>query len=509
MKPVTSAASAVLIATATLLASAAASANDHPALHPNANLHHLRNASAATGRAGSASLAVRAFLGQDGKTTVDVTTGTLDSPEAAPGNIKKVQLKGFNGDGDVAWSKSYSDLSQGGSLVLSLDGLHRGQPVQTQGNITGINGNRTDVVTVTGNVKLRPDPAVEYVWAPPQAPAGMPVNVVALIHETNGDAGATGDCILLVDGVPVDRANGIYVDSGTYVSCAFTHSFDTAGTHALEVRLTDVVPGDWDTSNNAATGSVDIVSGNTVFWYANASKGFSTSTETSEGWYRYSDGTYASGGDWKAEGGSMGEAEMFVFSGYAPTTVSFPLSQLTMQVAADGAVFSSVDLQDVPANDGWNDGNDEFIEFYRYDPATDLRLFVRTSPSYASGATWISAERYAGKTTFFSRSHSTTWYDHDGGTEYFHVENEDRRDGWGYGSMWPMTSTVTVDFTLVDANGETLQANAEVPLSLSQYEYSNPPICQEYSVDGYVGRNCYTPYHQEGWMLAGAEYGVD
>jgi hypothetical protein len=52
--------------------------------------------------AGSASLAVRALLGKDDKTTFDVTTGTLDSAEVAPGNISKVQFKVFNGDGDVA-----------------------------------------------------------------------------------------------------------------------------------------------------------------------------------------------------------------------------------------------------------------------------------------------------------------------------------------------------------------------------------------------------------------------
>ena len=131
------------------------------------------------------------------------------------------------------------------------------------------------------------------------------------------------------------------------MSCAFTHSFDTAGTHAIEVRLTDVVPGDWDTSNNAATGSVDVVIGNTVFWWATASKGSSMSTETSEGWYRYSDGTYASGADWKAEGGSMGENEMFAFSGYAPTTVSFPLSQLTSTGAGspDYGLFAASQVQ--------------------------------------------------------------------------------------------------------------------------------------------------------------------
>ncbi len=44
--------------------------------------------------------------------------------------------------------------------------------------------------------------------------------------------------------------------SGDAVSCAFSHSFDTIGAHALEVRVADVVPDDWDTSNNSAALSV-------------------------------------------------------------------------------------------------------------------------------------------------------------------------------------------------------------------------------------------------------------
>src|SRR6185295_11109481 len=126
----------------------------------------------------------------------------------AQGNISKVQFKAYNGDGDVRWTKNYPNLQQGGSLHYTFNDLHRGQPVQTQGNITKINGQRTDVVTVTGNVKLRPDLFVNKVEAPQQSTVGTMVNIASTIHEINGDAGARGNCVLLVDGAEADRADG-------------------------------------------------------------------------------------------------------------------------------------------------------------------------------------------------------------------------------------------------------------------------------------------------------------
>jgi len=77
--------------------------------------------------------------------------------------------------------------------------------------------------------------------------------------ERNGDVGARASCVLYVDGTAVDRVDGIWVDAGGVVSCAMTHSFSTAGTHALEVRAENVRPGDYDDANNRATASIQIV----------------------------------------------------------------------------------------------------------------------------------------------------------------------------------------------------------------------------------------------------------
>jgi hypothetical protein len=62
----------------------------------------------------------------------------------------------------------------------------------------------------------------------------------------------------------VDRAEGIWVDAGDSVSCAFTHTF-AGGTHQARVDVGDVNPGDWDPANNSAVTSIAIVSDEEAF----------------------------------------------------------------------------------------------------------------------------------------------------------------------------------------------------------------------------------------------------
>lgn len=494
MKKIASAALTAFVTTAALLTSAAAFADNGPPLHPNSRHYQVRNPSAATGRSGSASLSVRALLGKDGKTAVNVTTGALDSAEAAPGNIKKVQFKGYNGDGDVAWTRNYSGLSQGGSLSYSFDELHRGQPVQTQANITGINGSRTDVVTVSGNVKLRPDLSAKEISAPAQASPGAVVNIASTIYELNGDVGATGTCVLLVDGAETDRAEGIYVDSGSAVSCAFSHVFDSAGDHALEVRVTDVVPGDWDTSNNSATGSIHIVEeGAPFYWYASAYKYSSSDDWASDGWYRYADGTYADEQDWQEHTANAQTSQRLELWGYSPVAVSFPLSQLSAQMKSDGAVVASFDLEDVPADWSWDYYGYSQRGLYRFDPASYAYVYVTTYSWGDIGSTQAEAVKYGGAVTYFSHSYSSYWYSYSGSV-YSYAYNYDYSYSNEYG-LWPMTSTAAVELDIVGANGERLHANAEMPLDSYENASDYPLACYDYSYDygsaTYAQHYCY------------------
>src|SRR6267154_582662 len=77
--------------------------------------------------------------------------------------------------------------------------------------------------------------------------------------ERLGDIGARASCVLYVDGTAADRADGIWVDAGGVVECKMAHSFVNTGTHAIEFRIENVRPGDYDDSNNRAAASIQIV----------------------------------------------------------------------------------------------------------------------------------------------------------------------------------------------------------------------------------------------------------
>src|SRR5690348_9752240 len=64
----------------------------------------------ARGFAGAASLEVRALLGMDGRTTLDVATGTIDNPDASR-LLNKIQLKQYAPSGDLQTTTNYKNLS--------------------------------------------------------------------------------------------------------------------------------------------------------------------------------------------------------------------------------------------------------------------------------------------------------------------------------------------------------------------------------------------------------------
>lgn len=213
----------------------------------------------ATGRAGSATLSVRALLGKDGGTLVEATTGVLDQP-GAPGQLASVQVKFYDarGTGLAAPAASFTRLDDGGTWSHTFAERGRHQPLQLQATVRGIDGNRTGVVTLQDSVRLRPDLAVTDVAAPDVAAPGQPVLVHATLHELNGDVGATADCVLYVDGVEEDRAAGVWVADGDDVVCAFAKTFTAPGRHTLTVRAEGVRPGDWDDANNGRSAEIEI-----------------------------------------------------------------------------------------------------------------------------------------------------------------------------------------------------------------------------------------------------------
>ena len=210
------------------------------------------------GRAGRAAIAARALLGVDGTTDLEVTTGRFEGG-APVGSLAKVQVKVLAPDGGVLLTDNYrKTLTGAGFASFTYDGLYRGQSTQVQASVAGIDANRTDIVTVTTDVKLRPD-LVAGVNAQPEATVNSMVVVGAVMAEKNGEVGARATCRLLVDGAEVASSPGAWVDAASAVTCRFLTSFATTGTKRLTVRITDVSPGDFDPANNETTQLIEVV----------------------------------------------------------------------------------------------------------------------------------------------------------------------------------------------------------------------------------------------------------
>ena len=220
-------------------------AAQRPQLHPNRQKYSDAGMRPVTGRSGSASLQARALLGSNGVAHVEASTGDLDA-STAPGTIRKMQMKILSPTGKPTSTQNFEGRGSG-HWSMDVPQLGENTRIQLQANVSGIDGNRTDVVTVTVPVKRLPDVAVDGVAAPGRALAGLPVNVVATLSEKNGDVGARASCMLQIDGTLADQARNIWIDAGHTVSCAFQTTVTTVGSHKVTVYVTGISPTDYNT----------------------------------------------------------------------------------------------------------------------------------------------------------------------------------------------------------------------------------------------------------------------
>jgi hypothetical protein len=260
-------------------------AGEVPRLVPNTTKYKDAGAKPATGRSGSASLEVRALRGQN-KTDVEITTGQLDSSSTPPGKLDKVQIKVLGAKGTLIANDNYKKTAQpGGYAKYSYDWAARNLGVQVQANVSGIDGSRNDVVTVSTTVKLRPDLTVRNLQNPRVAQINQPVVISAIVAELNRDTGARANCALKVDGVVVDAAHGIWIDAGDSVACEFTQIFHSTGIKQIEVEATSVAPADYDTSNNSVSGSIEILGAGVPIRYVMSAEDMTRDTVNGEHHY--------------------------------------------------------------------------------------------------------------------------------------------------------------------------------------------------------------------------------
>ena len=464
------------------------------------------------GRSGSANLTARALLGKDNNTTVELTTGTLDSNATPPGRIARVQMKPLMPSGEALFAHNFTGLSaSSGYYSFSWPSLHRGEKIQLQSGIKGIDGNRTDVVTVTETVKMRPDLAVQNLTFPETAIVQQVVNIRANITELNGDTGATTACVLAVDGSTVDQANNVYVDAGGGVTCEFSYTFSGAGTHAIQVSAANPVPGDWDNSNNTASGAITIstdnaehvtglfvdsnvaspkqwtqssqvtLQGATVEKYSNTFGSSIHLQGTSTLIQDYGCAGATSATSWQlpvdiSYTESMDGNQMIAFTdkglnatGTSVAVVPFPVCNST--AASVIAQYGSNFVTD----------HFDYIGYVQY-------LDGAGNPLYS--LQFVGVERGAGDVTYFSYGYQCSWWNSCGNPADYYTWNTSTETQWG--TLLPLGSMWGSSIASQDASGKTLAQELTVPLTATQQSNVQGNSCVNIGPDsyGYTYQTC-------------------
>jgi hypothetical protein len=424
------------------------------------------NPSASKGTTGGASLSARMLYGKDGTTEVELTTGEFDSGVAPLHLLSKVSLRGVDGDGAETFQLNYGPLTDGGYWRQVYDSFGPGQPFSVYGLVRTT---RNQLVVVSATVRRRPDLFVHDLHAPAQAPVNTPVQITATITEQNGQLGARTDCVLFVDEVEVDRAAGVWVDSGDDVSCAFAHTFPDPGSHAVRVSALNVRPGDWDTDNNSASSSIEVIVPTQNFQYANA---WAETLENYTYHYTESGRTYqssSSGYDWyydshqtRSSWSSLG------YYGYSYT--NSPVTSVSA-AATDGTTSWSMS-QDIPAG----------CYFNATSSMNGRRVYLYVES--CSGLATVQLYAYAGTVTYTSYQWQRTFVHGTFGTTYGSPSEWYSNGSDNYGDHQLAGDAIAFDVAATLADGTILSTPLTVTLSAAQpysYSYSSCPSGSTYN----------------------------
>lgn len=462
-----------------------------PARVPNKQPYRVTATATATGRTGSATMSARAMIDRNHHGSLEIVAGEFGTPTI--GTLAKLQLKTFDGKGDLINTINYSGLSAP-SIAIPIDRIDRGQALDVQANIRDVDNTRTDVVSVTTVGRLRPDLAVLRVNAPASARTGFPVHISATIAELNHDTGARASCVLFVDDEQADQAEAIWVDAGDTVSCAFIHEFSTGGTHQVRVDVTQVDPGDWDTANNTGSGSVAIAADEQSF--------DSVSAWASESHEHYR--IHNTGYSRRNEGGAdyvrtfdfltdhSRNTQGALYAAYVNAPVSFPLTQVAVAQWSDDTLIHQAIYNGVAAT-----SVTPYITCAHIvddmDVATYVDVCVRPGPS--GMLTLIVYQRYVGTVTYFSSQYDAAWYETPMGADPIYTYSFNRQESSSTGSLSVLGNTYRFEVTLMNGGivyGKPVsfaigaeQTGRDINYPWACQEFSDPlygykKICDEY-----------------------------
>lgn len=459
-----------------------------PGVHRNGERYSDLGQHPTTGRSGSAALTIRALLGRDHMTTLDVSTGAVDGGSES-GTIAKTQVKAFDPNGLLVWTQNFTPTDASGSATYAFPGRGRNSTLQVQGNVRGLDGARTDVVTVSAPVKLRPDLRGDSVlYAPPRASLNAPVVIGIPVSEINGDVGARADCVLYVDGARVDAASGIWVDASNMVSCQFAWTFRTIGAHQVQVRVENVTPGDYDERNNASPIETIEVTAPGLFYYASAAElTRELLNENLDSW-RTLDGTR--GQEYSNDQTLFEQAEYASLWAQGDVAIDFPLARLSYSQSTGGVLVDAADAANVYPTYQYDDGQSGWACVYSGNNGV---FFSLCNQWYMSGgqrvpSSSISYFRSSGVVTYFSSIYYHYW-DQTAPVDYVYVYNGPA-GGYSYG---PPSVPFGDDYQMhvhVEGSAGTFDIDPTIALLPYGYSFDSGRSCWDYSYADITGRQC-------------------
>jgi hypothetical protein len=453
---------------------------------PNSRRYREQGAAPVAARAGQGTLSAVVLKDGRGRTDVQLAAGSLDG---SPTVLGMVQLKGYAPDGRLLFTRNDAPGPRQPTAAYALGGIPRGGRVQVQANVDHGDRSRSGVVTLEAPVLLRPDLQVASIAAPARAARRTMVGISATIREANGDFGASANCALLVDGVEVDRAWGIWVDAGSAVSCAFRHLFERLGPAEVMVRLVDIAPRDYDPDNDSARMTVEVISIPSAFQFDASFR-----DETWESFSRYeslwqtANGRQGYAGSDESQ--SSGREQHGMLWGWMPRQVTFPLDELVVQQLTRDETVHFARFTGVAPDIVWQD--DYLTQscvmrwFHTANGYMNFELCNLKFTGERDGATYLYYSRNAGEVTYHSRG-DARWWDQDAGME--DVWSWNYSDSSQSGRMVSYGREYGFFIGIADANG-THRMQPLIWLEPFSDSYQSPWTCWEYSDDWGSSQSC-------------------
>jgi hypothetical protein len=413
----------------------------------------------ATGRSGSATLTGISVLGSDGVVRLSLASGGVADPGSGRGEIAKAQVKIIGADGAVLGTINFQRINQG-TVTLSIPGVPSNATLQVQANIRGIDGRRTDVVTITDAVRGAPELNVDL-HAPEEVIVGVPTPILAVVTEESGSQGVFATCTLMVDGQSADVVNDVWVDAGDAVTCAFTHTFTTSGEYDLEA----VVSFDPGTGAEQVTdaASVDASLANGVTYSGSAEDVITEVVKTHEYNWTHPDGSRKEYSELSAEGTRK---QTILVNGTLSRPVVWPVA-VSLQITTGYAQWLDEDWAGltgtadasgmVCVNQGMPDGG----------------IFQLCSGG--ASPTAFAYTRLAGTVTYRSDGWSKQW-DNTGALTSHMTWNSAYETGSGGPQAKPWQTSVDLGLEITDGEG-TFTAQPSIPLAAFDESTVTSNVC--------------------------------